>query len=281
MITPILTYGCEVWGYEDCKILEGLHLKYCKYILGLKKTTPNVMIYGELGRYPIDIEIKSKMLGYWQRILRSKENKLTHVLYNILLKLYNENIYKSPWLSCIHATLNNCGLNNVWLMQENILSFSEKWIALNTKRILQNQFVQNWFASLGNSSKCMFYASFKEKFEMEPYLLHNGKEIYRHIIRFRTCNHNLPIEKGRYLNIERSNRRCEHCLGNMLGDEFHYVCECENAQIVALREKYLPKYYKLRPNMAKFVNLMQDVSSNRILCQKMSNFFRCILTIIK
>ena len=32
----------------------------------------------------------------------------------------------------------------------------------------------------------------------------------------------------------------------MMGDEFHYVCECENAQIVELREKCLPKYYKTK-----------------------------------
>ncbi len=35
MISPVLTYGCEIWGYEKCTMLERLHLKFCKYLLGL------------------------------------------------------------------------------------------------------------------------------------------------------------------------------------------------------------------------------------------------------
>ena len=28
LIMPILTYGCEVWGFENLNIIEKLHLKY-------------------------------------------------------------------------------------------------------------------------------------------------------------------------------------------------------------------------------------------------------------
>ena len=33
MIVPILTYGSEIWAYEESKVIEMLHLKFCKYIL--------------------------------------------------------------------------------------------------------------------------------------------------------------------------------------------------------------------------------------------------------
>ena len=36
LILPILLYGCEVWGYENVLILDGLYLKYLEYVLGLK-----------------------------------------------------------------------------------------------------------------------------------------------------------------------------------------------------------------------------------------------------
>ena len=58
LVKPILLYGCEIWGSGNNDILEKVHLKFCKIILHLKATTPNCMIYGELGRYPLDIDIK-------------------------------------------------------------------------------------------------------------------------------------------------------------------------------------------------------------------------------
>jgi hypothetical protein len=43
LIFPILTYGCEIWGYENTKQIEKLHLQFCRNILGVRTTTPNVM----------------------------------------------------------------------------------------------------------------------------------------------------------------------------------------------------------------------------------------------
>jgi hypothetical protein len=62
LVKPILLYGCEIWGSCNNDILEKVHLKFCKIILHLKATTPNCMIYGELGRYPLDIDIKRRRI---------------------------------------------------------------------------------------------------------------------------------------------------------------------------------------------------------------------------
>ena len=49
MVAPILLYGSEVWGYEDCiNVIETLHLELCKFVIRVKKTTmPNCIVYGE------------------------------------------------------------------------------------------------------------------------------------------------------------------------------------------------------------------------------------------
>jgi hypothetical protein len=57
MVKPILLYGCEIWGFGNNDVLEKVHLKFCKMILNLKTSTPNYMIYGDLGRYPVEIDI--------------------------------------------------------------------------------------------------------------------------------------------------------------------------------------------------------------------------------
>jgi hypothetical protein len=62
MIKPILLYGCEVWGFGKNEVLERVHLKFCKILLNLKSSTPSYMVYDELGRYPIDIDIKVRTI---------------------------------------------------------------------------------------------------------------------------------------------------------------------------------------------------------------------------
>ena len=59
LVTPILSYGSEIWTYENNDVIEKLHLRYCKYILNVNKNTTSSMVYGELGRYPLNIECTS------------------------------------------------------------------------------------------------------------------------------------------------------------------------------------------------------------------------------
>ncbi|MCW4345840.1 MAG: reverse transcriptase family protein [Candidatus Thiodiazotropha endolucinida] len=50
LVTPILNYGCQVWGFSQANAIERVHLQFCKRLLGVKKTTQNDFVYGELGR---------------------------------------------------------------------------------------------------------------------------------------------------------------------------------------------------------------------------------------
>ena len=82
MIKPILLYGCEIWGFVNNDILEKVHLKFCKIILPLKATTPNCMIYRELGRYPLDIDIKLRNISYWAKLITGKDIKLSVISFD-------------------------------------------------------------------------------------------------------------------------------------------------------------------------------------------------------
>ena len=94
-IVPILTYGCEIWGFENLDILERVHLRFCKHILRLKNSTPNFMVYGELGRYPISVTVKSRMINFWCRLQEGKESKLSCLLYKLLYVILNNYGYDS------------------------------------------------------------------------------------------------------------------------------------------------------------------------------------------
>ena len=59
---PILLYGSDMWGFENIIDIERIHLQFCKRILHLSKSTPNYMVYGELGCFPLSINIKMRVV---------------------------------------------------------------------------------------------------------------------------------------------------------------------------------------------------------------------------
>ena len=56
-ILPILTYGCEVFGFEDCKMLEVIQNQFLRSLTHLRKSTPLYIVLGEVGRFPLEIII--------------------------------------------------------------------------------------------------------------------------------------------------------------------------------------------------------------------------------
>ena len=117
MISPILLYGSEVWGCENVDIINQFQLKYCKMLLKLKKSTPNIMIYGELGRMPMDCIIKSRVLNYWCRLVNSKEDKICHIMYKLMYELDKSNVFHSPWIGYVKNSLDQLGFSEYWLNQ--------------------------------------------------------------------------------------------------------------------------------------------------------------------
>ena len=61
---PIALCGCEIWGFGNSQIIENLHNYFLKQINNLRKGTPIYLLYAELGRHPIQIDIKSGMIGF-------------------------------------------------------------------------------------------------------------------------------------------------------------------------------------------------------------------------
>ena len=49
-VDSIPNYASEIWGFEEWSKLEALHLKACKYALGVQSSRTTDAVYGELGR---------------------------------------------------------------------------------------------------------------------------------------------------------------------------------------------------------------------------------------
>ena len=115
LVKPVILYSSEVWEDGKCDILEKIQLIFCKYILAVNKSTCSNMVYGELGITPLDINIKARMIVYWAKLVNEDQSKMSHMIYSLLYKLYEFNIFKSNWLSSIRCTLNDSGFLGIWL----------------------------------------------------------------------------------------------------------------------------------------------------------------------
>ena len=65
IVMPVLLYGCEIWGFIDVKNIESVHIKFCKYLLNVKSSTRNCMVYSELGRFPLSIHSITRIYNFW------------------------------------------------------------------------------------------------------------------------------------------------------------------------------------------------------------------------
>ena len=278
MVVPVLTYGCEIWGFEDLKVIEKLHMKFCKYILGVKNSTSHNMVYGELGRVPISITIKTRMMCFWLRIVQGKEEKLVKSLYNVMYEMYNTDVFKSMWLDKIRSIAIECGQHQIWLTQGH--GVTAEWMKMFIKQSLKDQFVNEWYNEVSQSDKCILYKTYKSNFGIEKYLLNTPENIYKPLVQYRTLNSKLPIEIGRYQNVDRHDRHCKLCNLNTIGDEYHYILECTNLEITTARKRYLSSYFRVKPSMYKFVDLMMSTSTNVPLAVKVSKLVALIMKVV-
>ena len=100
------------------------------------------------------------------------------------------------------------------------------------------------------------------------------KEPYRlMLLKFRTSNHLLPIEKGLDIWILTEMRgSVNYVIWMIIGDEYHYFCCCTKFR--NLRTKFIPRKFHIKPSVHKFCDLMWCKSKKQRL--KTAKFINCI-----
>ena len=95
LIRPIIIYNSDIWYMEDYYYIykvenrskahgsncdrfsfEKLHHKFCKAVLGIKKTSCNISAKSDLGILPLDSYIKTQVMLYYSRIQSDGINPL-------------------------------------------------------------------------------------------------------------------------------------------------------------------------------------------------------------
>ena len=140
-------------------------------------------------------------------------------MYNIVYKLHSAKVIKSKWVDNIKELLCSLGFSGIWYNQ---CCLNIKWLVNASKQKLKGQFIQKWITNLEMTSDSNNYKLFKTKFEKSEYVLKLPSYLCVKYIRFRTRNHRLPVEVGRWRSIPLSDRKCNLC-NKDIGDEYHYL----------------------------------------------------------
>ena len=129
-----MTYSCVIFGFENYGLFGKNHTQFLRSIIPARKSTPLYMVYGALGRYPIEITIKTRMINYSSRLINGKHNKLAFILYR---KMRASDGMHSNWVWKIQWILEECGRPDLWLNQS-----CNRYCSEMIKSVLEAQFLQ-------------------------------------------------------------------------------------------------------------------------------------------
>ena len=219
-VQPILMYSAELWGSQRLETVERVHLLACKQFLGVPRLTPNKIVYGDLGRYPMYIISYIRVLKYWFKLLSMPLDRLPRQAYDMLLGLDEKG--KQCWASKVRNMLCSSGFGLVWLQQG--VGDVKMFISVFRQRLC-DMFIQEWSSTIENRDRYIQYRSIKTVFEPELFVTTLVKFQMRTVYAMlRAGMFPVNANLARYKNDE-NKKFCPFC-EKILENELHllYIC---------------------------------------------------------
>jgi hypothetical protein len=108
-----------------------------------------------------------------------------------MLQIHQSGNHDFKWISFAKSILYNTGVGYIFANQLNINIHSLKPVL---KERLYDQFIQQWFTDIENSSRGEFYSIFKFEFGFEKYLSKLSVKNRINLSKFRCSNMKFPIQ---------------------------------------------------------------------------------------
>ena len=148
------------------------------------------MLHAQLGRHPLQINIKPRMIGFWLSIVNGIKSKLSKLLYSIMLKDLEKGFFNFKWIHCINGIHLYLFLlaDMIFLkLNQSITQILWKWIFHEHCQIC---IFKNGMRKITFPQRKIIY--------FEKYLIDVSKVCYSKIIKHKTGNHRLSVETGRW-----------------------------------------------------------------------------------
>ena len=224
LVLPILAYGCQVWAI-DPKVAENaekLHRLFLKQLLGVRKSTTNLIVLADFGRFPLQFHC-------WQHILRY-HNRALHLPNSRLVKLaLVGSFYQADGsVFCVEPLSNNWG-SGVCRFVENYPGQRAIFGELDVTAILDREkerYLSTYRLSTEHSSLQSYrelnpddqYAAYLSNISCYP----NGRTVSR----YRCQWSGLRVDTGRFEKLRREHRVCTSCCRCAVEDLHHIMFDC-------------------------------------------------------
>ena len=198
-----LLHNCETFSYSIPQDLENQYHKLIKCTLGVRQSTPNLLVLIESGLLPLKALIFSREFKFFKR--------------------FTESIHENSSRSEVFEKLTN-DLDEPYV--QHYINMTQKY---SSKDDIYREFVaemKNQVNLLADNGGYKFemYRKINPSLVCSPFV-NLPHPLSSQIIKFRLGSHKLPVETGRWYGIRnRNDRVCNEC--GVLGDELHYLYEC-------------------------------------------------------
>lgn len=301
LILPILRYCSEIWSpfivrklnpdnifqHSDKTPIEKVHLKFCRYLLGVHRKSVNAAVRAELGRRPLLLELLSHSAKYWLQLCKASPESFAKKAYaeNLML-IYPTDISsqgRQNWASLLKNMLRNTSLQHVW---DNQGSRHQHKIVKLFKKSMNNVYDTAWEKDLSRAdAKLRTYKTFKPYPSLENYILAcKNVNNRREFTKLRISAHQLRIERGRYTRPRVTpveERLCNMCKNGEIEDEKHFVTVC--SQFRRERELFYEKLnsfssFEVLTNNEKFLFIMSYNNGDTEVSKHVLEFINTITT---
>ena len=210
---PHIVYNSVIWGaflkpkqlrnlesfkdnlFSDNLEHESLQVKMAKISLGVHKKASNMTVRGDIGMYPLNIEIYVRIVKYCFHLLELAEqgNELVKLGLRECITLVNGD--KKCWLTPMMYIFRIIGIDSD-LIRLHLIE-KDNMISL-VRNKLEDHFKEKFRKEIGNSSRLTSYSSMKDDFKEEQYITDVKYYKYRSAVtKFRISAHTFPVGKGR------------------------------------------------------------------------------------
>ena len=210
---------------------EVLHRGFLRRLLGVRASTPNLLLLAETGRFPLSVFWATLTARYWSRLVDMAPGRLARQAFEVSLGLAQQPLPPSldhayrPWAAQVADVFESLG---VAVCLQTPAGVSDTDVAA----ALQSQYSAQLIRAEGSKIAHYYHAvrggeAAPEHWQPAAYLdqVADRPRLVR-LAQLRTGSHWLRVETGRWQQLERAQRTCPHCGSAAVEDEEHMVLHC-------------------------------------------------------
>ena len=130
-------------------MLEKVHSKFIKFILGVRSNSSNIPCRGELGSYPILYHVILNIIRYWCHLINPRYNSNTILVQALKESQYLDSFNRDSWIGCVKHIFKYLKLEYIF----NNHTYSKKFILNKVKENLKIKFNQIWHKHLHDDQR--------------------------------------------------------------------------------------------------------------------------------